>query len=196
MITVAITGGIACGKSRVAGALQEGLKAPFFSSDACVADLLREESVQQKVIQLLAECGVGQEALFDKALVRKHAFENSEFREKLEQLIHPLVYQRVVDFVGDNADHTEFLLVEVPLLYEVDFPLKRDLDLVVAACPATQVDRLTSMRGLDLQVANQILNAQLSINEKIRRADVVVWNDGSLEALNLQVEHLVRRCFS
>lgn len=196
MITVAITGGVACGKSSVARGLQERLKAPFFSSDQCVADLLLESDVQKRVQDLLSRYGVPHGTAFEKTLVRKHAFENSEFREKLELLIHPLVYQRLVDFLGNKPDHTEFLLVEVPLLYEVDFPLKRDLDLVVAASPATQVDRLTSMRGLELPVANQILNAQLSIDEKICRADLVVWNDGSMEALNLQVEHLVRRCFS
>ncbi|MDF1656936.1 MAG: dephospho-CoA kinase [Verrucomicrobiales bacterium] len=195
MNTIAITGGIACGKSRVAESLQSGLEAPLFSSDACVAELLSDSDIQRQVLELFAQNG-GQDGVFDKSAIRKRAFENSDFREKLEALIHPLVYERVVDFLGNRADHTDFLLVEVPLLYEVNFPLERDLDLIVAASPATQVERLTSIRGLDLRVANQILSAQLSIDEKIRRADVVVWNDGSLEALNLQVEHLVRRCFS
>ncbi|MEM7602565.1 MAG: dephospho-CoA kinase, partial [Verrucomicrobiota bacterium] len=107
-----------------------------------------------------------------------------------------LVYQRMMEFLGEGSDRSAFMLVEVPLLYEVEFPLQRDLDLVVAASRDTQVERLIHDRGLELETANQMLEAQLPIDEKIRRADVVVWNDGSIEALKSQIEHLARRCFS
>lgn len=196
MIVGAITGGVACGKSFVAEKLRTELDAPFLSCDAIVAELLREDDVQERVLALLAEVTGLQVSSFEKSLIRKHAFENSEFREKLESLIHPLVYDRVVDFLGDKSGCSGYIFVEVPLLYEVVFPLKRDFDLVVASSAATQVQRLTKYRGLAPEIAKQILEAQLPIEEKIRRADIVVWNDGSLDALNAQIDHLVRRCFS
>ncbi|MDF1824480.1 MAG: dephospho-CoA kinase [Verrucomicrobiales bacterium] len=194
MIVIAITGGVACGKSLVAKKLRQGLSLPFFSSDDCVAGLLRREPLQNEILKLLGETGCRSAEVFDKKVIRKHAFENSDFREKLEMLLHPLVLDEAVEFLEEEKDRAKISLVEVPLLYEVEFPLKRNIDLVVAASPLTQLARLTVDRGLDEQLAKQILNAQLLIDEKIRRADVVVWNDGSLESLNSQVTHLADRC--
>lgn len=195
MIVAAITGGVASGKSLVAERLRVRLDAPLVSCDAIVADLLLNGLVQRQVVALLGEVTGTKTPEFEKALIRKHAFENSEFREKLQELIHPLVYERVVDFLGDKSGCAGYIFIEVPLLYEVDFPLKRDFDLVVASSAATQIHRLLEYRGVDPEVAKQILEAQLPNDEKIRRADIVVWNDGSLDSLNAQIDHLVRRCF-
>ncbi|MEM1442006.1 MAG: dephospho-CoA kinase [Verrucomicrobiota bacterium] len=194
MIVIAVTGGVACGKSSVTARLSELLKAPVFNCDESVAELLEEEEVQSAVLEKMAETGAPDAASFDKVNVRKHAFENSNFREKLEHLIHPMVYQEAVGFLDRERAQAAYSFVEVPLLYEVEFPLDRDLDLVVAASPTTQLLRLTEERDLDPEVAKQILAAQLPIEEKIRKADIVVWNDGSMEALNTQVEHLAKRC--
>lgn len=194
MIVIAITGGVACGKSLVVRKLVEVLSVPYFSSDECVGALLRDQKIQADVLRLLEESASCQTEVFDKKTVRKHAFENSEFREKLESLLHPLVYDEAVAFLKREKNRAKVSLVEVPLLYEVDFPLKRNVDLVVAASRLTQLNRLVEDRGLSGEMAEQILNAQLLIDEKIRRADVVVWNDGSLESLDSQVMHLAGRC--
>ena len=86
------------------------------------------------------------------------------------------------------------VLIEVPLLYEVEFPVSRDVDLVVAASPKTQNDRLTRLRGLDPDLARRILSSQLPIEEKIERGGLVVWNDGSEAVFNNQIRHLADRC--
>lgn len=194
MIVIAITGGIACGKSLVVDGLKGLLSAPVFNSDHCVGQLLQRESLQKRISAFIEEVGLVAPAVFDKRVIRKHAFENSDFRGKLESLLHPLVLDEATAFLEREKRRAKVSLVEVPLLYEVDFPLKRNIDLVVAASPLTQLARLTEDRGLDEQLAQQILNSQLLIDEKIRRADVVVWNDGSLTSLNSQITHLADRC--
>lgn len=194
MVVIAITGGIACGKTIVAKDLEKRLRASFFSCDDSVASLLEEEEIQDSILQLLDSCEIEHSGKFEKAKVRKEAFENSEFREKLEELIHPMVLEQAVEFLQRHQNESDYSLVEVPLLYEVSFPIPRNLDLVVAASPPTQLSRLIENRKLETVVAKQILAAQLPMEEKISRADVVVWNDGSTNALTNQIEHLALRC--
>lgn len=194
MIVIAVTGGVACGKSLVTSRLKEKTGAPSFNCDDSVAELLAEKEIQKEVLSLMAETGAPETDSFDKGSLRKHTFENSDFREKLEGLLHPLVLKGAASFLDRVGRQSSYSLVEVPLLYEVEFPLERDLDLVVATSPTTQRLRLRRERGFDSRAADQILASQLPIEEKIRRADVVVWNDGSIEALETQVEHLARRC--
>jgi len=82
----------------------------------------------------------------------------------------------------------------VPLLYEASFPLERDFDLVVAASGSTQMKRLSEVRKLELNLARKIIEAQMPLHEKIIRGDVVVWNDGDISSLEVQIGHLTARC--
>jgi dephospho-CoA kinase len=89
----------------------------------------------------------------------------------------------VESWIEEHQNGTTFGLVEVPLLYEVDFPLKRDVDVVVACSEQTQIERLSRREGIDGRVRDRIA-AQLPISEKIFRAEVVIWNEGSLGTLS------------
>ena len=129
-----------------------------------------------------------------RAAFRELLFENSDFRGKVEGLLHPLVLQRVKDRAAGLSGSVRVFLVEVPLLYEVDFPLDRDLDVVVAASEAEQMRRLLEVRGLAATVARRILRSQLPVESKMRRADVVIWNDGCRDVLQTQVDHFLSRC--
>ena len=111
----------------------------------------------------------------------KTAFSTDEARSWLENLLHPRVLDRVAAWSKQQT--APCILVEVPLLYEVDFPLKRDIDVVVACSPETQVSRLNQRDQLDPDQARARIAAQLPIAEKMRRANVVIWNEGSSHAL-------------
>lgn len=130
----------------------------------------------------------------NRTRIRELLFENSEFRGTIEMLLHPRVLKRVSAHVSEQPGEIRVSLIEVPLLYEVEFPLNRDLDLVVAASDSTQFRRLCGIRGLTGILARRIIESQLPIEEKIERAGIVVWNDGDLRALEAQTSHLVLRC--
>lgn len=139
----------------------------------------------------------GQELLRDGNLDRKELrellFENSVFRGKVEGILHPLVLDRVMARSKTWSDLVRISIVEVPLLYEVEFPLDRDIDLVVASSRTTQMKRLTHDRNLEAVVAEKIIGTQIPMAEKMRRANIVVWNDGAIETLFAQTDHLVSR---
>lgn len=198
-LTIAVTGGVACGKSEVCRQFLRLLpeeKSAFFSCDEEVRLLFAEPSVKVEIEALARDFGVdaGGAGALDRRVLRELLFVNSEFRGRMEVLLHPLVHRRLGAYLQKLPESVRISLIEVPLLYEVDFPVERDLDLVVAASVAVQRGRLQEGRGLDAGVAERILQVQLSMEEKMRRADLVVWNDGDLESLYAQIEHLVRRC--
>lgn len=130
----------------------------------------------------------------NRALLRQRAFANSDFREKLEKSLHPLVLDEARSFIDRHSDSARLLLIEVPLLYEVEFPVPRDLDVVIAASRTTQLQRLQKGRELESELANQIIDSQLPLEQKISRSDLVVWNDGHFDVFDAQIDHLVRRC--
>lgn len=200
MKVIAISGGVACGKSAFSQGFAERAghdRVGMINCDAIVAELYQDPGWVDEI------AGIGRffghelrnlEGALDRGRLRELLFDNSQFRVRIEQVVHPLVFQRVIARLNALSDLVRMALIEVPLLYEVDFPLNRDLDLVVAASRRVQYRRLLEVRGLDPSLAERILNAQMPLAEKIRRAHVVVWNDGSLPAFNAQIDHLFQRC--
>jgi dephospho-CoA kinase len=200
MFTIVITGGVACGKSgfsrrflRLAG--EEGVA--LIDCDEIVRELYQDAAFAE---QLIAEAAAhdrkvrGIDGKLDRVTLRELLFDNSRFRVRVEGMVHPLVFQRIIAQLNGLSDRVRMALIEVPLLYEVNFPLRRDLDLVVAASRRTQRLRLLEDRGLEPPLAERILDAQMPLDEKIRKCDITVWNDGSVEAFEAQVGHLYKRC--
>jgi len=198
-LQIAVTGGVACGKTSVCRRLIEKLPhgtSAFISCDEEVRALLQVPDVCHQIgsvgreysRNLLSGDGV------DRTALRELLFENSDFRGKVEGILHPLVLDRVLAQSKTWSDLVRISIIEVPLLYEVDFPLERDIDLVVASSRSTQIKRLCHDRGLDAPVAARIIGTQIPIEEKMRRANIVVWNDGAIDALLAQTDHLVSRC--
>lgn len=200
MRLIAITGGIACGKSGFTGrfAAKAGRNhIGIINCDEIVRDLYEDRRMVEELFAGARSSGLeiaDSQGGLDRTRLRELLFDNSQFRVRVESVVHPKVYQRVMAQVSDLSGKVRMTLIEVPLLYEVDFPLKRDLDLVVAASREEQCRRLLEDRGLDRSLAERILNAQMSLDDKIRKADIAVWNNGSLQAFDAQIDHLYDRC--
>lgn len=200
MFAIAITGGVACGKSdfsrRFLRLAEEGRLA-LIDCDEVVREIYKQREFAECLIAEAAQHGGkvrGRDGRLDRVTLRELLFDNSRFRVSVEELVHPLVFQRVTAQLNELSDRVRMALIEVPLLYEVNFPLRRDLDLVVAASRRTQRLRLLEDRGLELPLAERILDAQMPLDEKIRKCDITVWNDGSVEAFEAQIGHLYKRC--
>ncbi len=199
MLTIAVTGGVACGKTSVCERFQRGFgpsRISFFSCDAEVSVILEISDI----LGVLREWGKEFDAdlvsggHLVRATMRELLFENLEFRERVEGLVHPLVLERLDVHLADQPDSIRISLIEVPLLYESNFPVVRDLDLVVAASGETQMRSLCVDRGLDLLLAKRMIQAQLPMKQKMEKGELVVWNDGSRNSLDCQTDHLIARC--
>ena len=189
MLSLALTGGIATGKSTFARHFRElAPQTRFFDCDACVHELLATPEVVAEVAQALGDVCAADGTL-DRAKMRVLVFENTERRRALEGILHPRVRAQCAAAQEQaGAEGAEFFLADVPLLYESGWPLPRDLEIVVACTATEQRARLMARSGLAADAAERIIAAQLPLEEKMRRADVVMWNGGAPDSLRRQTE--------
>ena len=193
MLKVALTGGIATGKSYVleqfrrrgvpcldADALAHGVTAAGTEATTAIAARFGAEV-------LAADGSVDRKAL------GPIVFADAAARRELEAIVHPAVYRaiaaglRAFELLGDGA----FAIVDVPLLYETGADTTFDRVIVTACAPDVQLARLIE-RGLTDEAAQQRLAAQWPTERKTSRADFVVKTDGTFEETDRQVDEIYR----
>lgn len=201
MVLIAITGGVATGKSSVLAKLKQIWRkgGAFFSADAVVHELLTTPVIKTKVVEVFGNGVVGASGDIDRDILRRIVFRDDDLRKRLEGILHPEV-QALADQVrvSSEEDQKDYLVFEIPLLYEVDSSLDRQFDVVVGSSEPIQRQRLVERRGIEPEIVEKIFQAQMPIEHKVARADFVIWNDGAESELNEQVrllanalEHLV-----
>lgn len=190
MRVMALTGGIASGKSTVCRLLRECLPTVvIFDSDAAVRRMLE---VDPEVISVVAE-SFGAAAMDDQGRVDRHFLRGKVFaddgaRLRLEEIIHPRVMKECLASMAQARQSGATLFVaDVPLFFEKGFDFGQEQVMVVASSRPTQIQRLKARSGFEQSMIDSILAVQLATDEKIRRADVVFWNEGPPSVLKAQV---------
>jgi len=188
-VTIAVTGPFASGKSAFVGMLGD-LGAHTVSADEIVHDLLRwNENAISDVSERFGEEVLGEEGVDRKALGRV-VFGDPEKLSELEGILHPLVHDETDRLMSFCC--CEVFAVEIPLLFEAG--RGDDFDHTVAVVvPEERQKTWASGRGVDEQTLRAIEARQLPPEEKARRADVVVQNDGGLDRLKEQAEQFWAR---
>lgn len=188
---VIITGGAASGKSTAAKRFQLSLPdVTRFDSDACVHELLTREEVEAKLRQVFGVEVFSADGTVERTALRKLILNDRDSRASLEALLHPLVSEELEDQV--NSATSKWLVAEIPLFHESQSQFPADLVVAVLASPQTQRLRLRH-RGLEPLEAEALMAAQWSAGDKMRQADVCLWNDGSRSCLEHQIEILSSR---
>ena len=179
-VAVAITGGIAAGKSELLQAFaRQGV--PTISSDEIVHLLLRQPDVKQLIVERLGERVLDREGEISRGRVAERVFRNQDDLRWLEELLHPRViatYLRWREQLGELDDPPALCVTEVPLLYEVGGETRFDAVVVVTAAPEVRAARL----GHPVSDRETRL---LPIEQKVAKADFVYENEGSLEELDV-----------
>lgn len=195
MDVIALTGGIAAGKSTVAARLAE------HGAIVIDADQLAREAVAPgspglaAVVERFGAAVLTDDGALDRAALGSIIFGDATERAALNAIVHPEVrrlYRAHVDRIAE-ADPDAIVIYDVPLLVEAraadEFAL-----VVVAHAPAeVRVDRLVDLRGLDRASAQARAQAQASDAERLALADVVIDTSGTLESTIEQVDALWRR---
>ena len=191
MLTLAITGGIATGKSTAVRYFRRFVPdIVVFDCDESVRVLLETPSVVAELAVLFGNGILGAESeALDKAKLRAEIFENPEKRKTLERVLHPRVREECLALKAKAAtEGARCFLADVPLLFENDFDFGYDQAITIATTRATQIARLKARNGWEDELIKSVLAAQLPAEEKIARADIVFWNDGDPDTLKAQVK--------
>jgi len=188
MIHVGLTGGIAAGKS-VAGARFQELGIPVIDYDQLSRQVVEPGSAGlAAVVSAFGPKVLTAEGTLDRSVLGHIVFSDDEARDKLEQILHPLVIAVGQDLDAQAAARGEFMVVHsVPLLVEVAGPEVFDSVIVVDAPPEVRVARLVA-RGLGESDAWARIDAQTDDDIRLAAADVVFDGSGTPEHLRAQVE--------
>ena len=189
---IGLTGGVACGKTLVAELLAEWLGARVFLSDRAVHGLLGEEGAVRSAVEAAFPQTVDASGI-SRALLRDLVFSDDEARKRLEGILHPAVRALWLGELRRARADGAIFVAEIPLLFEVK--AERSFDMVVAVLCSRdiQIDRLVNSRGLSAVLAERMIATQMPTEDKAAMANVVIWNDGDLEALHSQVRLLADR---
>ena len=195
MPLIAITGGIAAGKSTFTRLLGAALPASIFDTDQCARALLADDAeVAQAVSETFGAGVFDAEGKIDRGILRRIVFGSKERRKELEAILHPRVRAIWTRWAHDELQNAPeaILLVEIPLLYETAAASLFDQVIVVGCTQETQLLRLTTGRRLSNDIARQIIASQWLLIEKLRLGDRLVWNDGSSAGLQMQIDFCAR----
>lgn len=188
---IGLTGGIASGKSSVAQRLKllgaVVLDTDLFSREAVEPLSAGWQQVKEAFPQVIQE-----DLSINRRLLGEIVFADGEKRKRLEGIIHPIVLERMLKEGQEAEAAGKVVFAEVPLLFEVGWDRFMDQVWVVYVDPRTQLERLIRRSGLALEEAQRIINSQLPLADKVRRADRVIDNTGSLEETWDQVDLLWR----
>lgn len=187
MPTLGITGGIATGKTTFRRMLLERLDADFFDADACARELLdHNETVREQVLESISPVAYTPSGEPDRALIREIIYGDIAKKKTLEGILHPAIRERWTARATDPKKRDRLFVVDIPLLFETRAEGLFDHVIVVAASAASQIARVTRIRGLPEDLARKILASQWSLTVKMQLATHVVWNDSGLSPLESQ----------
>ena len=178
MPSIGITGGVATGKSAVSRQLLELLSqvmpVELFSSDFEARRLTDSDlAVQEEIRAAFGVQVFDAEGNLARGRLRDLVFLDGSARKVLETILHPRIRDAWMSRIGGDG----LLLAEIPLLYETGAETYFSRVVVTACSRASQVERIVVERRLLKELAEQIIQAQMDLEEKIRRADWVVWTD-------------------
>ncbi|MEO1132558.1 MAG: dephospho-CoA kinase [Cyanobacteria bacterium J06639_1] len=188
---IGVTGGIGTGKSTVAEVLQE-MGVVIADADRLARDAVASGSPVLAAIRdrFGAEVFTTEEALNRRAL-GDIIFTHPEERQWLETQIHPYVRQKLVEFARDR-ENTEAIALVVPLLFEAGMTDLVSEVWVVTCSPERQRERLRQRDGLTDEAIAARIASQWPLSDKVKRADVVIENDGDLDELRSRVDRALR----
>lgn len=191
---IGLTGSIASGKSTVSAMLaKRGF--PIIDADA-IARLVVEpgSSVLEEISQQFGAEIVNADGALDREKLGKRIFGSADERRKLNQIIHPAIRKEMLSQKERWQEQgAETIIMDIPLLFESKLQSYVDKILVVSVTPAIQKKRLMERNQLTEEEAEERIASQLPMDEKERGADAVLYNNGTLEETEEQLDHVLRQ---
>ncbi|MET8754063.1 dephospho-CoA kinase [Streptomyces sp. NPDC004667] len=186
MLKVGLTGGIGAGKSEVSRLLA-GYGAVVVDADRIAREVVEPGTPGlAAVVRAFGDGVLTADGALDRPALGAVVFADQERLRTLNAIVHPLVGARSAEL--ERAAGPDAIVVhDVPLLAENGLAPLYDLVVVVDASPATQLARLTALRGMTEEEARARMAAQATREQRLAVATVVIDNDGPLEALEPQV---------
>ena len=193
MPAIGITGGISTGKTSFCECLREILPAAkFFDADQAAHQLVDLDlEVKREIRREFGSALFSVDQELNREGLRHIVFTNATKRRVLEQILHPRIRRQWSTEAETHRNSPDFFFADIPLLYETVGEKLCDRVVVVACSYRTQLRWLMERTSLEHSAVEQMINSQMPLDEKIRRADHMVWNNGARAVLAEQARSLV-----
>jgi dephospho-CoA kinase len=189
---IGITGGISTGKSTFCSCLREIVPtAKFFDADLAARSLAELPEVKQEIRGEFGNGVFSSTGDLNRTKLRAIVFCDVAKRRALEQILHPRIRRQWMAEAKKHRNSPDFFFADIPLLYETGGETWCERVVVVACSRKVQLDRLAKRISLKDSEAEQMITSQMALEEKIKRADHVVWNNGDRATLMEQAKSLV-----
>lgn len=191
MLLVGLTGNYGMGKSTVLSMFQK-LGALTLDTDEIVQLLLKEKEVLEKIRGLLGDNVFYKDGSLNKKKVANIIFKDGTLRHSLEDILHPLVFERINLFLGKTNSKDKIIVIEIPLLYERGYKDRFEKTIAVFSQEEKALNRLEKA-GVKREEALQRLKSQLPIEEKMKQSDFIIENNGTIKETMAQVENIYKK---
>ena len=196
MLKVGLTGGIGCGKSHI---LREFHKLGVYTIDAdeiAHEVILPDQPAYGEIVESFGPEILASDQTIDRKKLGEKIFSDGKAREKLNQIVHPLVLEeealRIAEFEDREDLKSPIIMVDAALMVEAGSYRKYDFVVVVYCHSQVQLQRLMARDKLSEEEALQRIESQMPLLEKIKYADYVIENSGRLSETNEQVRHIFK----
>jgi dephospho-CoA kinase len=190
MRVLGLTGGIGSGKS-VVDAIFAQLGAELIDADALAREVVEPgQPALEEIVTTFGGEMLLPDGRLDRARLGSLIFGDAAARARLNAITHPRIRQRMSEEVAARAGRPGVLVLDIPLLLENSRTGDIEKVIVVWVDRATQLQRLMQRDRLTAEQANQRIAAQMSLDEKRRRADYVIDNSGTEARTRQQVESI------
>lgn len=193
VLKVAVTGGAGSGKTSVCNRLKE-LGVKVISADEMAREAVAPGSeALTKIIRFFGEKVVLSDGTLNRKILRRMITDDDDARLTLERFLHNEITNLIQkNVVCAEKEGCRMVVIEAPLLFELDMKDRFDRVVVVIADKELRVKRLMERDQTSRDAAENLINVQMPDEEKIGRADYVVWNEGSMEKLVESVDVLFK----
>ena len=197
-MVIGLTGGIGTGKSTVSRKLREKgypvIDLDIISREVITYSEVIDELVENFGSEILEE----QNAVLGKKCISRNKLRQTVFKDEkkvavLNSIMHPPIIEEMRRQIKELGQSYETVFVEVQLLFEANLEKEFDMTVLVYADRKTQIERVLKRDGRSEGEVQEIINAQMSMDEKRKLSNYIIENNGNSEMLDLEIEKFIKK---
>ena len=187
MISIAIVGNIASGKSTVENVLRKkGYK--VFDSDIIAHEVL--DDLSEKILEAFNDYDISENGRISRQKLGALVFNDKNLKEKLENIVHPEIKDRLKKIFEENKLE-KYIFVSIPLLFEVGWRNLFDKILFIYTEDKIRLNRLMQRNNFTKDEALARIKSQLPQEEKVKVSDFIINNNHSIDVLQKYIERFI-----
>ncbi|MGL5231774.1 MAG: dephospho-CoA kinase [Fusobacteriaceae bacterium] len=186
-----LTGGIACGKTTISNMFKK-IGIEVVDADVVAREVLELPEVLKEIRETYGDIIFENDKL-DRKKMRDIIFNNKDNIKKLNSIVHPKVIKVFQDEYNKKKLKEDVIVFDIPLLFEVGLEKFCDKILVVYVKEEVQIERIMRRDGSSRELAKKIIDAQMNLGEKIKLADYIIENSGTIDELEKKIKLILSK---